>query len=106
MGLCMKSFFAARLVGLRMEKGVSQQEMSEALGKHPGYILRIERRQMLPPMEVFFAICSYLETTPHEFFSDSLRKPDLLQRAIDGLEKLKEEDLMLAFLCIRRLQDC
>ena len=97
-------FLFARLVGLRMQKGVSQREMSLALGKHPNYISRIERRCALPSMESFFCICAYFDITPHEFFSENREKPALLQQAIAGLETLTYRDLMLIFLNIQQLQ--
>ena len=88
-----------------MEKGISQREMSTELGKHPNYISRIEARRAFPSMETFFQICEYFETTPHVFFADDIKKPALLQRALDELEALGEEDLMLIFLCIKRIGD-
>jgi len=100
-----ENFLFARLVGLRIEKGVTQHEMSLALGKHSRYMSKIESRYALPSMETFFCICSYFDITPHDFFADNLKKPILLQRAIDGLQTLDEDSMMLVFLCIKSLQN-
>ena len=99
-----ENFLFARLIGLRIQKGVSQREMSLALGKPPNYMSRIESRHVLPSMESFFCICDYFNITPREFFAEDEAKPDLLQQAIAGLEALEYKDLMLMFLSIKRLQ--
>lgn len=65
-------FFCKRLTQLRQEKGVSARDMSLSLGQSESYINRIENRQMLPSMTVFFYICEYFGITPKEFFEDSL----------------------------------
>ena len=99
-----ENFLFARLVGLRMKKGVSQREVSLALGKHPNYMSRIESRRALPSMESFFSVCDYFGVTPHEFFASNIKKPILLQQAIDGLEALDDDKRMLIYLCIKSLQ--
>ena len=98
-----KDLFIARLTILRMKKGVSSQEMSFALGKHRNYISKIEHKQAFPSVESFFQICIYLAVTPQEFFTENKLKPDLFKDAVAEMENLEHDDLMLTYLCIRRL---
>lgn len=61
-------WFAERLTGLRVQKGVSARDMSLSLGQSESYINKIENRRTLPSMAGFFYICEYLKITPQEFF--------------------------------------
>ena len=60
--------FSKRLQQLRIERGVSQAQMSEALGMAKSYIYNIENDYAYPTMTIFFAICEYLDVPPKEFF--------------------------------------
>lgn len=66
-----EDFFNKRLTELRLQKGVSARDMSLSLGQSEAYINRIENKQMLPSMTVFFYICDYFGITPKEFFDDN-----------------------------------
>ena len=63
--------FCKRLTELRLQKEVSARDMSLSLGQSESYINRIENKQMLPSLTVFFYICDYFHMKPHEFFDDS-----------------------------------
>ena len=97
-----KNRLAARLLLLRMQKGVSPDEMSLALGQKKDYIAKIERQRTLPSMEIFFDICSYLDATPQEFFIENKLKDELLEKMMDELKTLTHDDLTLVYTCIRR----
>jgi transcriptional regulator with XRE-family HTH domain len=99
-----EDFFYERLTKLRMNKGVSQREMSLAMGQSEGYMTKIESRVSLPSMTVFSYICEYFGITPREFFDDSLKNPELIQKAVDGLKTLDDADILLILNHINRLQ--
>ncbi|MDD4494633.1 MAG: helix-turn-helix transcriptional regulator [Eubacteriales bacterium] len=101
----LEDFFYERLTKLRMTKGVSQREMSLAMGQSEGYMTKIESRVSLPSMTVFFYICEYFGISPREFFDDEVKNPALLQQAIDGLKTLSDDDLALILGNIKRLQE-
>ncbi len=61
-------FIRDRLTALRMEKGVSEAEMSRSLGHVKGYIQDITSGRRMMPMKEFLNICDYLGITPKEFF--------------------------------------
>lgn len=103
--MMLEDFFYERLTKLRMTKGVSQREMSLAMGQSEGYMTKIESRVSLPSMTVFFYICEYFEISPREFFDDEVKNPALLQQAIDGLKTLSDDDLALILGNIKRLQE-
>lgn len=97
-------FVRDRITQLRMQKGVSEYQMSYDLGHSRGYIYNISSGKSLPPLMEFFAICEYFGITPAEFFDDKMKNPELIQKAVDGMKKLDDGDLILILSCINRLQ--
>lgn len=96
-------FIRDRISQLRLQKGVSEYQMSYDLGHSRSYIYNISSGKSLPPMAEFLQICDYFDITPSQFFDDSLEHPALLQTAIEELRKLNDDDLMLIIGNIRRL---
>lgn len=85
--------FAIRLSKLRIQKGVSARDMSLSLGQNPGYINGLENCKSLPSMSTFFLICEYLEITPEEFFATKQNNPHKLNKLMDYLIKLDDDNL-------------
>jgi len=85
--------FYERLVKLRMDKGVSQREMSLSMGQSEGYITKIESKVSLPSMTAFFYICEYFGITPKDFFSDEIPFPEIIRNINNNLLKMNEEQL-------------
>jgi transcriptional regulator with XRE-family HTH domain len=105
-GRCMtnEKFFRDRLTQLRLQKGVSEYQMSYDLGHSRGYIYNISSGKSLPPMKEFFAICDYFGITPVEFFDDKIRNPELILKAIEGLKMLDDSDTLMILTHIERLK--
>lgn len=94
-----KTVFSRRLQQLRLEKGVSQSKMSEALGLTENYIFNIEADYSYPSMTNFFAICEYLGVTPAEFLQiepESTGKEDDLWEVVRGFSN-EQMDRVIAF---------
>lgn len=85
--------FAARLVQLRTEKGVSARDMSLSIGQSPNYITSIESGRNLPSMTVFFYICEYLEISPAQFFDTETQSPSKLDKLIKAAKGLNADDI-------------
>lgn len=86
--------FAARLIQLRGQMGVSARDMSLSIGQNPGYINNIETGKSLPSMTAFFYICEYLHVTPKDFFDTSSEQPTEIQHLIDNIKKLDKNQLL------------
>ena len=86
--------FYERLIKLRMDKGVSQREMSLSMGQSEGYITKIESRTAFPSMTVFFYICEYFRVHPKDFFDDSMEHPELLRSIYEDLNRMSGEQLL------------
>jgi len=63
-----EKFIVDRITQLRMERNVSEYELSYALGFSKSYVNMISREKNLPSMNAFLAICDYFEITPAQFF--------------------------------------
>lgn len=92
-----------RITQLRLKKGVSEYQMSYDLGHSRGYVYNISSGKALPPLKEFFAICDYFEITPQQFFDDTTDNPELIQKAIEGMKQLSEDDLLILLGLINRM---
>ena len=98
-----EEFVRNRITQLRLQKGVSEYQMSYDLGHSRGYIYNISSGKSLPPLTELFAICEYFGITPTEFFDDRVSNPELVQKAIEGLNQLDDSDQLLILNHINRL---
>lgn len=97
-------FVKERITQLRLKKGISEYQMSYDLGHSRGYIYNISSGKALPPLKEFFVICDYFGITPFEFFDENLENPELIKKAVDGMKKLDENDLLMILGIINRLK--
>jgi len=97
-----ENFVRERITQLRLKKGVSEYQMSYDLGHSRGYVYNISSGKALPPMKEFFAICEYFEITPQQFFDEDTTNPELIQKAIEGMNKLDENDILMLLGIINR----
>ena len=97
------TFIRNRITELRLKKGVSEYQMSYDLGHSRGYVYNISSGKALPPLKEFFAICDYFEITPQQFFDDATQYPELIQKAVDGMKRLDENDMLMLLGFINRM---
>lgn len=97
------SFVRDRITQLRIEKGVSEYQMSYDLGHSRSYVYNISSGRSLPPMVEFLQICDYFGITPAQFFDTSSENSALIEMTIAELKKLNDDDIMLILGNIRRL---
>lgn len=100
----MEDFFRTRLTQLRINKGLSEYQLSYDLGHSRGYINNITSGKSLPSMSEFFSICEYFNITPAEFFDTKHSNPELLSKTIDEINSLDEEDMLLILTLIKRIK--
>lgn len=98
-----EDFVKERITQLRIKKGVSEYQMSYDLGHSRGYVYNISSGKALPPLKEFFAICDYFEITPQQFFDEGTQTPELIQKALEGMKQLSEDDMLMLLGIINRL---
>ena len=87
-----------------MRKNVSEYKMSYDLGHSKSYIYNISSGKCLPPLKEFFTICDYFDISPAEFFDTDSRNPELINKAVEGMRRLDESDVIMLLSIINRLQ--
>jgi len=98
-------FIRRRITQLRVEKGVSEYQMSLDMGHSRSYIQSIASGRALPSMSEFLYICEYLGVTPSTFFDEQVKNPALLQKAIDEMRTLPDKDILSLLSLIERFKE-
>lgn len=98
-------FVRKRITQLRMEKGVSEYQMSLDMGHSRSYIQSIVSGKSLPSMTEFLYMCEYLGVTPSAFFDEQMKNPALLQKAIDEMQSLPDKDILSLLSLIERFKE-
>ena len=98
-----ETFVRNRITQLRLSRGISEYQMSYDLGHSRGYVYNISSGKALPPLREFFAICEYFRLTPQQFFDTSTSHPELIQKAVTGMNRLSESDQLMILSLITRL---
>lgn len=99
-----EEFVRERITQLRLQKGVSEYQMSYDLGHSRGYVYNISSGKSLPPLVEFFSICDYFNITPVEFFDTEHNNPALVSEALKGLSQLSDDDVLFVLNLINRLK--
>ena len=84
-----------RVTDLRLKAGISEYQLSLALGQSKGYIQQISSGRALPSMGRFFDLCEYFQVSPGEFFDAENRDPGLTRELMDAARGLGEEQMKL-----------
>lgn len=98
-----EDFIRERINNLRMQRNLSEYQLSLDLGYSQGYIQSITSGRTLPSMSAFLSICEYFEITPLEFFDPAIINPPLLKAIINDIKTLSENDLLLLSLVLKRI---
>ena len=98
-----EEFLRERICQLRINKNISEYQLSLELGHSQGYIQSITSGRVLPSMKAFFDICDYFNLTPSEFFDPDLKNPTLMHNIINDIKKLSEDDLLLLATILKRI---
>lgn len=100
----MEEFVRNRITQLRLNKGVSEYQMSYALGHSRGYVYNISSGKAMPSMSEFFSICDYFGISPQAFFDANQENPVLTGKLMDEIKTLTDDDLILLLTLVRRLR--
>ena len=103
-----EKFIVDRITQLRLERNISEYEMSYALGFSKSYVNMISREKNLPSMNAFLAICDYFEITPARFFVPYLdgEMEEMLHMFLDlkSEDREKVKDIMSAIVIKRAIE--
>lgn len=99
----MEQFIRNRITTLRLQKGVSEYQMSYDLGRSRGYINNISSGKSLPSMSEFLSICEYFNISPKIFFDEALQTPTLTTELLNKIQQLDQQDSQILLELVNRL---
>lgn len=100
-----EKYLRDKITRLRLEKNLSEYQLSLELGKCKTYIQAISSGKSLPSFDAFFDLCEYFQLTPEEFFSQDGCDSPQHRRIQHKMESLTAEDLALVEQILDRLSD-
>lgn len=100
-----KEFIAKRISQLRVERDVSEYQMSAELGKSPGYVQAITSGRTMPSVEQLFNIIDYFEMTPAEFFDPANQDSAVHRRGIHLLRSVSDESVQAVIPLLQQFAD-
>lgn len=83
-----KEIIGKKIRQLRIEKGLSQEELSEKIDISPRHMCTIENGNSFPSMETFVKIASILDIDINDFFNLTKVKDDKLRYDIYNLVQI------------------
>ena len=93
-----------KITQLRMERNLSEYDLSLQLGQSKGYIQGITSGRSLPSMNMLLNICEYFGIEVSEFFETKIPSPAIreLRREIDGLS---DEDVVHLIHIVKKMKE-
>ena len=101
----MEQFVRDRITQLRLNKGISEYQLSYDLGHSRGYINNISSGKSMPSMSEFFSLCDYFDITPKDFFDSEHNDPVLVSTLISEIKNLDDDDILVLLSVIRRFKN-
>lgn len=98
-----EQFLRDRITSLRLERNISEYQLSLELGKCKTYIQAITSGKSLPSLDAFFDICDHFNMTPEEFFTSQENDTEQTRRLKHKISLLSNADLDLVEQLIDRL---
>ena len=80
-----------KIKNLRVQKGLTQEELGERTDLTKGYISQLERDLSSPSMETFFTLLEVLGSTPQTFFNEEQREQTVVYKKEDRTSFVDEE---------------
>ena len=96
-------FFRERLSSIRIKKGITAETMSLDLERSPGFIHSLETGNSLPSVRSLFQVIEYLGVTFSEFFDIRNINPLALNKIVEAVQELDEEELDILAALIEKL---
>ena len=97
------NFIRERITALRIERNISEYQLSYLLGHSKRYINNISSGKSLPSLTELLAICDYFKITPSDFFNEHISHPFLAKEMLTYYNQLVYEDQKILLNLAKRL---
>lgn len=98
-------FIGQRITQLRLEKDISEYQLSMELGLSKSYIQGITSGKSLPSIKQLLNICDYFGITPAQFFDTDPASTLLFNETVNALKELSDTDIQLILHFAQRIQE-
>ena len=95
-----------KITELRIKRGLSEYQLSYALGHSKNYIHNIVSGYSQPSLGELLYLLEILEVTPRDFFDEEgdFKNPILAKQIMDGIKGLDDRNLEAILLMVKQLQ--
>lgn len=97
-------FFRDRITELRLLEGISERSLSLDIGRAKSYIQQITSGKITPTIITLFQLCERFSLDPQEFFDPDYHNPELLQKALNHLKKLSDDNINYLIILMEKLE--
>ena len=96
------NFIRNRITELRLQRGISEYQLSYELGHGKNYIRNITAGYTLPSLSELLYIAEYFGITPRDFFDEQkiVAHPVLVKKINDGIQHMGEKELSIVLSVI------
>lgn len=100
-------YVRSRITELRIQRGISEYQLSYEAGHSRNYIHNIVAGHSQPSLKELFYIIEILGVTPKDFFDDKKvnKNPILVQEIVRELENMSDKDLEAVLSVVKLLKD-
>lgn len=93
-----------RITQLRIQNGVSEKQLSRAIGRSPSYLSAMNNNQSMPSLRSIVAICDYFNITLYDFFSfDQNQYPGIINDLCKQAKTLNQEQIEILIKLIKSI---
>jgi len=99
-------FVRNRITELRLQRGLSEYQLSYALGHSKNYVHNIVNGHSQPSVKELLFLIEELGIRPQDFFAEDggFRNPVLANKIMDGIKDFDDEDLNVLILMTERMK--
>ena len=99
-----QNFIPRRITQPRLQRDISEYQLSLELGLSRGYVQAITSGRSMPSIKQLFNIMDYFDLRPAEFFQEEDPAPPELREIVNLLQGLSAEDIHLVLEIVRRIK--
>lgn len=83
-----------RITQIRMQKGVSEKQLSREIGRSASYLSAMNQNKSMPSLHSIIAICDYFHITLSDFFDfESNKYPEYISEIIAKIKQLNKSQI-------------
>lgn len=99
-----QNFIPRRITQLRLQRDISEYQLSLELGLSRGYVQALTSGRSMPSIKQLFNIMDYFDLEPSEFFREEEPDPPEIREIVHLLRELSAEEIRVILEVVRRFK--